>query len=228
MSDLMEMSSYIIPLIIAITLHEAAHGYVASKLGDDTAKRMGRVSFDPIKHIDPFGTLVLPALMMLAHSPIMIGWAKPVPVNFNRLNHPRRDAFLVAIAGPAINILLALLSAFALHLSNFISPEDAPWTFMNLIKSMNVNLVLALFNLLPILPLDGGRIINALLPRDLARIHARSEPHGMMIILLMFMLPGLLSNMGINIINPSYYLINLPFDTLRDSILSLAGIGNSP
>ena len=216
MENLAEISSFIIPLIIAITMHEAAHGFVAYKCGDNTAKAMGRVSFDPIKHIDLFGTFLLPAFLYLSHAPFLLGWAKPVPVNFNRLNNPRRDTILVAVAGPLTNVILAYISALLTHIDNFISPEQAPWTFANLYLSVKINIVLAVFNMLPILPLDGGRVLNSLLPTKIAYRHAKSEPYGMIIIILLFMLPSL---------KFSYYFIWLPADALRDIILHLAGIG---
>lgn len=216
------VSSFIIPLIIAITMHEAAHGFIAYKLGDNTAKQAGRVSFDPLKHVELFGTIIFPAVLLLTHSPFVFGWAKPVPVNFSQLHHPRRDTILVALAGPGINILLAFLSALALHLDAFISPEKAPWMFMNFYSSITVNAVLAAFNLLPLLPLDGGRVIGALLPQSLARAYAASERFGMAVIMLLFMLPALVHTH----FNPSYYLLYVPADFLRDTILHAAGIGN--
>ena len=218
MEKLAEISSFIIPLIIAITMHEAAHGFVAYKLGDNTAKAMGRVSFDPIKHIDLFGTFLLPAFLYLSAAPFLLGWAKPVPVNFNRLNNPRRDTIFVAIAGPLTNVILAYISAILTHIDKLITPEQAPWTFANLYISVKINIILAVFNMLPILPLDGGRVINSLLPPKIAYRHAKSEPYGMIIIILLFMLPAL---------KFSYYLIWLPADILRDFIFHLAGIGIS-
>ena len=154
-------SIWVLPVLLAITMHEAAHGWVAWKLGDDTAKLLGRVTFNPLVHIDRFGTIILPSLL-ITFGGFLFGWAKPVPVNFGRLGHPRRDMVLVAAAGPAINIGLAILSAIGLHFVPFLGPEFVEWVARNLINSININLLLAIFNMLPLPPLD-------LLPRPIRR-----------------------------------------------------------
>jgi Zn-dependent protease len=218
--------AFIIPLIIAITMHEAMHGFVAYRLGDDTAKRLGRVTFNPFRHMELFGTFIFPGLLMLSGSPFVLGWAKPVPVDFRRLRDQRRGTFMVALAGPATNVFLALLSALALNLERFITPEQAPFLFASLYASITVNVILATFNMLPILPLDGGRVFGSLLPRSLAIAYAHTERFGMAIILLLFMLPAIFGQMHMHSFNPSYYLIYIPADTLRDLILHMAGIGN--
>jgi len=192
-----EISIWLLPVLIAVTLHEAAHGFVAHLLGDDTAWRQGRVSFNPFKHIDPFGTIVLPALLLIAGSPFLFGYAKPVPVNFSALRHPRRDMILVAAAGPAMNLILATLSALAFHLVPYASGTAARFIADNLKNALLLNVVLAVFNLLPIPPLDGGRILTGLLPGVLARPFSRVEPYGMFLLIgLLILLPLLGAQFG--------------------------------
>lgn len=224
--NLAEVSSFIIPLVIAITMHEAAHGFVADMLGDNTARIMGRVTFNPFRHVDLFGTIILPGLLIFSGSPVL-GWAKPVPVNFSNLRNWRYGSISVALAGPLTNIILGFISAIALHIDLFITPEQAPWVFMNLYNSVYINIILAVFNLLPILPLDGGRVLNALLPYKIARIYSRSERFGMALIFMLFIVAYFLRDLHIADINPGYYLIYLPADFLRDIILHLSGIGNT-
>ena len=192
-----EISVWLLPILIAITFHEAAHGFVAHLLGDDTAWRLGRVSFNPIKHIDPIGTIVLPALLLMARAPFLFGYAKPVPVNFRALKHPRRDMILVAAAGPAMNLLLATLAALSLHLVFYAPDAAAEFVAENLINALRLNVVLAVFNLLPIPPLDGGRIVAGLLPGVLARPFSRLEPYGLILLIgLLIVLPLLGHNLN--------------------------------
>jgi len=155
--SLYDVSVWVLPLVIAITFHEAAHGFVARHFGDNTAAEQGRVSFNPLRHIDPFGTLVLPGILLLSHSPFLFGYAKPVPVNFRALRNPRLDMVWVALAGPATNIALALLAASAFHALTFVPVNAAQWVADNLKNAFVINVVLAVFNMLPIPPLDGGR-----------------------------------------------------------------------
>ena len=187
---LYDLSVWVLPLVIAITFHEAAHGFVAHALGDNTAYERGRVSFNPLKHIDPFGTLMLPAMLLLAHSPFLFGYAKPVPVNFRALRHPRIDMVWVALAGPATNIALALAAAAAFHILNYVPANTAQWVADNLKNALLINVVLAVFNMLPIPPLDGGRVAVGLLPRVLGAPLARLEPFGMLILIgILILLP---------------------------------------
>jgi Zn-dependent protease len=198
--NLYGLSVWILPLVIAITFHEAAHGFVAHRLGDNTAWQLGRVSFNPLKHIDPFGTLILPAMLLFAHSPFLFGYAKPVPVNFRALRHPRIDMVWVALAGPATNIALALLAAAAFHILGYVPAESTQWLFDNLKNALLINVVLAIFNMLPIPPLDGGRVAVGLLPRALAAPLARLEPHGMLILIgILIILPLAGSRFGLNL-----------------------------
>jgi Zn-dependent protease len=194
---LFTISTWALPVIIAITFHEAAHGYVARLFGDDTAWRLGRVSFNPLKHIDPFGTVLLPAILLIMRSPFLFGYAKPVPVNFRALRNPRRDMVWVAAAGPGMNLALATLAALAFHIIDYMPETVAQWVAYNLRNTIIINVVLAVFNMLPIPPLDGGRIAVGLLPNPLARPLAAVEPYGILILLgILFILPMLSAQMG--------------------------------
>ena len=194
------LSVWVLPLLIAITFHEAAHGFVANLLGDSTARQLGRVTFNPLKHIDPVGTVILPGVLLLSHSPFLFGYAKPVPVNFRNLNHPRLDMVWVALAGPATNILLAVAAALAFHALPLVPPNAVQWVADKLKNAFCINIVLAVFNLMPIPPLDGGRVAVGLLPRPLAEPLARLEPYGMLILIgLLILLPLLGSQLGLNL-----------------------------
>ena len=224
-SGLYTASVWVIPVLLAITLHEAAHGYVALKLGDDTALSAGRVTFNPLKHIDRFGTILLPALLLLVKSPFLFGYAKPVPVNFSRLNKPRRDMIWVAAAGPATNLILATVSALLLHLVVLFPPPAAAWIGDNLRNSLVINVVLAVFNMLPLPPLDGGRVAVGLLPDMLAFRLARLERWGLFIIIgALFILPYIGGRLGVDLeIFP--WLIGAPVHFLIGVIATLTGHG---
>ena len=216
-------SVWILPLVFAITFHEAAHGFVAHYFGDNTAYDLGRVSINPIRHIDPFGTLLLPAMLLLSHSPFLFGYAKPVPVNFRNLRDPRIGMILVALAGPATNIVLALLAALLFHLVPLLPPDAAQWVADNLENALVINVLLAVFNMLPIPPLDGGRVAVGILPRMLAVPLARLEPFGMMILIgFLILLPLAGSQFGLNLDVISSYL-RTSTDTIIRFIVTLTG-----
>ena len=213
----------------AITLHEAAHGIAAWGLGDDTAKRLGRLSLNPVRHIDRFGTILLPGFLLISqlltihHVAFMFGWAKPVPVDASRFRRPRQDMALVAAAGPAMNFLLAWLSALALNLTDQWPGQGGDLAVNFLEMFILTNLVLGLFNLLPIPPLDGGRIVVGVLPAGLAMRWARMERAGLAVVLLgVFLLPQLLAQFGVAF-NPVGAALDDVIPRAQDLVMRLAG-----
>ncbi len=212
-----QFSIWLLPMVFAITLHEAAHGFAALRLGDDTASRMGRISFNPIRHIDPFGTVILPGLLLLMGGP-PFGWAKPVPVNFNRLHPPRLGMALVGVAGPATNIVLALISALLRYAVQYLPEAGQQWVDLNLQASVYINLVLAVFNMIPIPPLDGGRVAVGLLPWRYAVALQRTERYTFVVLMIaLFVLPYV----GVNLFG---WIIDVPVRYLMSVIYQGVGI----
>jgi Zn-dependent protease len=203
-----QVSVWALPVLAAIILHEIAHGIVAYRLGDPTASRAGRLTLNPLPHIDPVGTVLLPLMLVVAHAPFLFGYARPVPVNFANLRNPKRDMIYVAAAGPVMNIILAVASAVIFKqllqlrlpaegaLSGFFIATLTPIAIMAR-NSVVINVVLAVFNLLPILPLDGGRVLAGFLPRAQAIAFARLEPFGFLIVIVL-----LATNVLDNVIGP--------------------------
>ncbi len=196
----------VIPFLLAVVIHEVSHGYVAYKLGDNTAKFMGRLTLNPIAHVDIFGTIILPAILLIAHSPVLFGWAKPVPVNFFNLRNPKRDSAYVALAGPASNIIMAIGFAIIYHIFVFVSiPYIQQPMLLTCIYGVQLNLIFAFFNLIPILPLDGGRILAAFMPPKMAYNFSKVEPYGMYIVIALIFL---------GVFNVIYYLLVMPLTNL--------------
>jgi Zn-dependent protease len=219
-----EASTWVLPVVIAVTFHEAAHGFVALRFGDDTALRARRLTLNPLNHIDPFGTILLPALLLLGSGGrLLFGYAKPVPVNFGRLNDPRHDMVWVALAGPGTNVLLAIASSLLFYGVALFPASPAEWIAANLVHSLEINAALCVFNMLPLPPLDGGRVAVGLLPRVLAYPLARLEPFGIpILLLLLFVLPWIGGQIGVNL-NILAYVIGVPMHALIEFVLRITG-----
>ena len=186
LSTLQQVMIWVLPVLFAITVHEVAHGWVAFKCGDDTAHQLGRITLNPIKHIDLFGTVILPSILLLTTG-FMFGWAKPVPVNFNRLRQPRRDMALVALAGPGANLLMAIFWMIVAKIG-WLTVDSFSFTlFLIYLGSAGIfiNIVLMLLNLLPILPLDGGRVLSSILPPTWASYFGKTEMLGLPILIIL-------------------------------------------
>jgi Zn-dependent protease len=202
---------WILPVVFAITVHEVAHGWAAKKYGDNTAYILGRLTLNPMKHIDWFGTVILPGLLLMTGTGFIFGWAKPVPINFGRLHNPKSDMLWVALAGPLANFAMALVWAILLKLSFYLDSYFGTPISLTAQAGISINISLMLLNLLPILPLDGGRIVFSLLPNAQANKYARTEPYGMFILIFLLMIGGLTY-----IIQPIYLtIVNLILSLLR-------------
>ena len=193
MSMLWGIATWLIPLVIAIVFHEVSHGLVANALGDPTAKGRGRLSFNPIKHVDPFGTVLLPMVLAVSGAPVF-GWAKPVPVVSQRLRNPRYHMILVALAGPGMNLLLAVVAAIVFAGVVAADPQGLVWVFViqNLVNFMVINVFLAIFNLIPLPPFDGGHVVEGLLPRRLAVHFAKLRRFGFPLLIILLLIVPLL------------------------------------
>ena len=222
-NPLYEIAIWLVPLVIAIVFHEVAHGLVARRLGDPTADERGRLSLNPIRHIDPFGTVILPLALAITHAPVF-GWAKPVPVNFRRLNHPRRDMVLVALAGPGMNLILALFGAAILaatiSLSGGAQDGAARFVAANALNFILINIFLGVFNLLPVPPFDGGHVVQGLLPPALARSFGKI---GRFSLLVLVMLLLVLPMLGVDIIG---HIVSPLVDRIAVFILGIFGISS--
>ncbi len=216
--------SFGVPTLLAITLHEAAHAYAANLLGDTTAKDLGRMSLNPLRHIDPVGTIVLPVMLKLAGSPFLFGWAKPVPVDQRRFKNPRRDMMWVALAGPAMNVFLAMVSARLLGMVDSLPAASQNLAQATFETGLVINILLAVLNMLPIPPLDGGKVLVGLLPESLAQRLARVEKYGMLpLLVLMVGLPLLGNAIGVNLNPVGWVVLNIA-DWVVQLIARLSGL----
>ena len=219
---LFDIATWLVPLIIAIVLHEISHGWVANAFGDPTARDLGRLSPNPVRHVDPVGTVVLPLVLAVAGAPVF-GWAKPVPVVAARMRNPRLHMMLVALAGPGMNILLALIAVFALAAAlAIVAPGSGAGAFLlaNLENFLVINIFLAVFNMLPMPPFDGGHVVEGLLPRPLAARYAKLGKYGFLVlILLLVVVPSIWPRL--NIVE---WIVVPPVKALLNLFLGLGGL----
>lgn len=221
---ILQAAALIVPLIIAIVFHEVAHGWTARALGDHTAAQMGRLSLNPLKHVDPFGTIILPALLKLAGMP-MFGWAKPVPVIKGRLRNPRRDMMIVAAAGPGSNLVMGVVGAVLLGLSLRTFGGGAEpnavigFIMLNLFNFILINVFLALFNLLPLPPFDGGHIVEGLLPPHLAARYGELHKYALLVMIVLLVVLPMMSP-SLNVVG---YLVSPAVDWLTGIYMALVG-----
>jgi Zn-dependent protease len=220
-----QIAIWLVPLVIAIVFHEVAHGLVARRLGDPTAEERGRLSFNPIKHVDPFGTVVLPLLLAVSHAGAIFGWAKPVPVNYQRLRNPRRDMVLVALAGPGMNLLLAIAGALVLSATVSLSggAEDGAAKFiaLNALNFIYINIFLGIFNLLPVPPFDGGHVVEGLLPPALGQQFRKIGRFSLLVfVMLLLVLPRISPRADVigRLVSPLV-------DGIGKALLRLVGLG---
>lgn len=219
------VSVWVLPVLLAITFHEAAHGWMAWRLGDPTAKQQNRVTFNPIPHIDPVGTILLPAMLILMNAGFVFGWAKPVPVDARNLRNPRRDMVLVAAAGPAANVIIAYASLLLMHVAPVFPQLAAEWAMRTLWNAVVLNALLAVFNMIPLPPLDGGKVAVGLLPYPYARQLAGLESYGFLIIIgVFFLLPMLGDSIGANL-DFVKWIILAPLNALIDVLAFASGHG---
>lgn len=220
-----DIAVWLVPLVIAIVFHEVSHGLVARRLGDPTAAERGRLTFNPLKHVDPFGTVVLPLILAVSHAGAIFGWAKPVPVNYRRLKRPRRDMILVALAGPSMNLLLAIVGALLLTATIALSggAQDPVSRFiaLNALNFVYINVFLAIFNLLPVPPFDGGHVVEGLLPRSAARFYRKIGRFSLLVfVMLLLVLPAISPSADVigRVVSPIV-------DHIGTALLGLFGVG---
>lgn len=223
-SSLLEtLSVWILPVLLAVTFHEAAHAWAAWMCGDPTAQQQDRLSFNPFKHVDPVGTILVPGMLILMGAGMLFGWAKPVPVNPNNLRVPRRDMMLVAAAGPSANVVIAFVSAILIYAVPYLPGTIGEWALYTLWNSIWLNVLLAVFNMLPVPPLDGSKVAMGMLPPRQAMLMESLERYGYFIVLgVFFLLPSLLGNIGLDL-PIGRWLIGIPAGVLRDLLLYVTG-----